>query len=135
MAGYFSFRKTITGYFVKTIYALGFIVLTVGGIGLAAWAGLRLNEHTIPTRNGIYLIAAGAGALLVGNLVWRMICEFWLLLFNVHGLLVSIEGQVRHESVQTRIEEPQGIEGKTKHETVRLERFDIGGGRSVLGLS
>ena len=90
MAGYFSFRKNITGYFVKTIYALGFAVLTAAGASLAVWAGRRLNEGTIPTRTGVYFIAAGAGVLLIGNLAWRMICEFWLLRFNIHAVLVSM---------------------------------------------
>jgi hypothetical protein len=73
MAGYFSFRKVITTYFVRTIYALGFILLTSAGLGVATWAGLRLNAQTIPTRTGIYYLADGADIALIGKLVWRML--------------------------------------------------------------
>jgi hypothetical protein len=136
MAGYFSFRKVITTYFVRTIYALGFIVLTLAGLGLAAWAGLRLNDAIIPTRTGVYLIAAGAGIALVGNLVWRMICEFWLLLFNMHTLLASIENQMKTETGQRQVKH-DNVLAETKPESVGSERTAYGmpSGQSVLGLS
>lgn len=136
MAGYFSFRKIITTYFVRTIYALGFIVLTLAGIGLAAWAGLRLKEAIIPTRTAVYLIAAGAAIALVGNLAWRMICEFWLLLFNMHALLASIERQIKPETGQRQVRHDE-VQAETKPESARSERttYGIPSGQSVLGLS
>ena len=136
MAGYFSFRKIITTYFVRTIYALGLILLTFAGIGLAAWAGLRLNAATIPTRTGVYFIAAGAGIALVGNLAWRMICEFWLLLFNMHTLVASIERQMKAETVQRRVKHDD-VQAETNPERVgpRRTAYGITSGQRVLGLS
>jgi hypothetical protein len=136
MAGYFSFRKVITTCFVRTIYALGFIVLTLAGLGLAAWAGLRLNDAIIPTRTGVYFIAAGAGIALVGNLVWRMICEFWLLLFNMHTLLASIENQMKTATGQRQLKRDKVL-AETKTESVGSERpaYGMASGQSVLGLS
>lgn len=139
MAGYFSFRKQITGYFVRIIYALGFIVLTVGGIGFAVWASLRLYHATLPTRTGVYFIAAGLGVALIGNLAWRMICEFWLLLFNMHAQLVSLVSNargVRHESDQPEVTVRE-VPVKTNRETVIPEpsTYPVTSGRSVLGLS
>jgi len=134
MAGFFSFRKVITTYFVKTIYALGFIVLTSGGVGLAVWAGRRLNAGTMPTRLAVYYIAAGAGIALVGNLAWRMICEFWLLLFNIHAVLVSIEQATKPGRDLEHDGEPRPM---PKREQGRAERTDYGlaSSHSVLGLS
>ena len=136
MAGYFSFRKVITTYFVRTIYALGFIVLTLAGIGLAAWAGLRLNAAIIPTRTAVYLIAAGAGIALVGNLAWRMICEFWLLFFNMHTMLASIEKQIKTETGQRQVNHDD-VSAETIPESVRSKptTYGIPSGQSVLGLS
>jgi hypothetical protein len=136
MAGYFSFRKIITTYFVRTIYALGFIVLTLAGIGFAAWAALRLNAVTIPTRTGIFLIAAGAGIALVGNLAWRMICEFWLLLFNMQTLLASIEDQMRTATGQRQVKR-DNVQPETRPERVESEReaYGMSSPQSVLGLS
>jgi len=136
VAGYFSFRKVITTYLVRTLYALGFILLTFGGIGLAVWAIQRLNAATMPTRTAIYFIAAGVGVALVGNLGWRMICEFWLLLFNMHALLVSIEREMRHEGDQTQMKHDV-IEAETNREDSRAQRrtYAVASERSVLGLS
>lgn len=136
MAAYFSFRKLITPYFVRTIYTIGFAALTAGGIGWAVWAGMRLNAATLATRTGVYYIVIGAGILLVGNLVWRMLCEFWLLLFNMHSLLASIEKEVKHESIE---QEPkkEAIREEARPDSVRPERSPVNGApsRSVLGLS
>jgi hypothetical protein len=139
MAAYFSFRKLITPYFVRTIYSIGFALLTAGGVGWAVWAGMRLYAASLPTRMAIYYIAIGAGILIVGNLAWRMICEFWLLLFNVHGLLASIEQTVRGGSTAS---EPakQLAQEEVKSERSRRERSEpkpvsVAPSRGILGLS
>ena len=136
MPGYFSFQKLITPRFVKLIYAVGLIALTAGGMGWAIWAGLGLRSATLPTRIGVYYIAIAAGVVIVGNLVWRVLCEIWIVLFNIHNLLGSIETETRRELVQReppsdedRVELRQDI---TEPEP---EARVIGHPASVLGLS
>jgi hypothetical protein len=134
MASYFSFKKMITGYFVKIVYMLGFLALTLGGIALAVWAGLGLQAGTLPQQTAINYIAIGVGAVLVGNLAWRMVCEFWLLLFNMQSLVASIERGVnadQHPAPQVvTLPEP-------KRESVRdtAPTAVVGRSASVLGLS
>ena len=99
MQGYFSFQKLITPRFVKFIYVVGLMALTAGGIGWAIWAGLGLRSAVLPTRMGVYYIAIGAGVAIVGNLVWRVLCEIWIVLFNIHNLLGSIERETRQVPV------------------------------------
>jgi len=144
MAGYFSFDKLITTYLVKTIYFLGFIVLTAGGIALAVWAGMRLQSGALPTRIGEYYIAAGVGALIVGNLVWRVFCENWVLLFNMHRLLASIERNAKPIDTEPGVkpasvvaeEKRESVEREVKQESAEPEnkRFKVAAS-SVLGLS
>jgi len=142
MAGYFSFNKLITTQLVKAFYFLGFIVLTAGGIALAVWAGMRLQSGALPTRIGEYYIAAGVGALIVGNLVWRVFCENWILLFNMHRLLASIEQNAKHTDAGMKLagvaadEKGEGVEREVKQEKVEPEnkRFKVATS-SVLGLS
>ena len=100
MPGYFSFQKLITPRFVKFIYVVGLLAVTAGGIGLAVWAGLGLRSSALPTRMGVYYIAIGAGIAILGNLVWRVLCEIWIVLFNMHNLLGSIAGETRPVAVQ-----------------------------------
>src|SRR5262245_9477006 len=103
MPGYFSFQKLITPRFVKFIYVVGLLAVTIIGIGLAVWAGLGLRSATLPSRMGVYYIAIGAAIATVGNLVWRVLCEIWIVLFSMHNLLGSIEAEVNHVSVQREL--------------------------------
>src|SRR5437899_9610510 len=98
MAGYFSFHKIIATPFIKAVYFLGFVALTVAGIGFAVWSVMGLRSGALPTRMGVNYIAIGAGILIVGNLAWRVICETWILLFNIHTLLASIDRGFKHNS-------------------------------------
>jgi hypothetical protein len=88
--GYFSFHRMITPIFVKCVHFLGFLVLTAGGIGLAVWAGLRLYEASIDRQLGWRYVIIGAAAATVGNVVWRVICELWIVLFNIHDHLADL---------------------------------------------
>jgi Domain of unknown function (DUF4282) len=90
MPGYFSFQKQITPSFVKAIYFLGFLVITLGGVTLAGWAGWRLREAAISRELGWRYVAYGVVALILGNLIWRIICEFWIVIFNLHDELVEV---------------------------------------------
>ena len=99
MPGFFSFQKCITRPFVKAVYFLGFLALTVGGISLAGWAAMRLYEANIARELGWYYVAGGIGILLLGNLVWRVFCEIWIVLFNIHARLVSLDQKTGAEPV------------------------------------
>jgi len=131
MPGYFSFQKLITPPFVKFIYVVGLLAMTAGGIGLAIWAGMGLRSATLPTRTGIYYIAIGAGLAILGNLVWRVLCEIWIVLFNINNLLGSIVSETRHVPVQQELpDEERRVEFRPEQEAPVT-----GHPASVLGLS
>ena len=136
MPGYFSFQKLITPRFVKFIYVFGLLALSVSGIGLAIWAGLGLRSATLPTRMGLYYIAIGAAVAIVGNLVWRVLCEIWIVLFNIHNLLGSIESETRHVPVQRELpSEEYPVELRQDVAELEQESRVTGHPASVLGLS
>jgi Domain of unknown function (DUF4282) len=141
MAGYFSFQKLITPRFVKFIYVVGTIALTAGGIGLATWAGLGLRSATLPTRMGVNYIAIGAGLAIVGNLVWRVLCEIWIVLFNIHNLLGSIERETRQVPAERELrelhsEEPRVVRQDVTQPAIPSERDRVAQHpASVLGLT
>lgn len=101
MDGYFSFGRFITKSFVKALYFLGFILLTFGGVALAVWAGLRLQDASISRQLGWRYVAIGIGAVIVGNLLWRIFCEFWIVLFKIHARLVAIDRSLGGSRVRT----------------------------------
>jgi hypothetical protein len=87
--GYFSFDRMITPAFVKAVYFIGFMAITIAGIALAVWAGMQLNDATISRSLGWRYVAYGVGLVLVGNIVWRVFCELWVVLFGIHSELVN----------------------------------------------
>jgi len=136
MSGYFSFQKLITPRFVKVIYVVGLMAITAGGIGLAIGAGLGLRSATLATRMGVYYIALGVGVVIVGNLVWRVLCEIWIVLFNIHNMLGSIESETRYVHVQPELPiEERPVE--LRQDVIEHERESrvTGHPASVLGLT
>lgn len=101
-AEYFAFRELVTPQLIKVIYIVGACFITAAGI-LSILSPETLNEYEtgpILTRLGGILV------LLVGNLVWRMMCEGAILLFSLHELLVSIDTRAKVLVLQGRSNRP-----------------------------
>ena len=136
MPGYFSFQKLITPRFVKFIYAVGLLAMTAGGIALAVWAGLGLRSRTLPTRMGVYYIAIGAASAILGNLVWRVLCEIWIVLFNIHSLLGVIASETRYAPVERALPSDEHPVELSQDAIQREQDIRISGHPgSVLGLT
>lgn len=130
MGAYFSFERMITTSFVKVVYFLGFLALTVAGIGLMVWAGLQLNDATIDRVLGWRYVALGAALLIVGNIVWRVACELWVVLFGIHDELVSMR------YAMSPVQRPRVIEEPTTREIVVRDNEIVAPRQAgVLGLS
>lgn len=104
--GYFSFDRMITTTFVKALYFIGFIVITAAGVGLAVWAGMKLNDATIARDLGWRYVGAGVGLLIFGNIVWRVFCELWVVLFGIHSELASIRYAANLDGLRHTTNEP-----------------------------
>ena len=81
--GFFNFRTMVSRTLIQIIYIFGVLGLSIYGIILIVNATKDHGDGG--------LVVTGLGFLLLGNLVWRIICEAWILLFNIHDVLVSIE--------------------------------------------
>jgi hypothetical protein len=89
-AEYFSFRELVTPQLIKVVYLAGACFISAVGL-LSIVSPDALEEYEagpMVTRLG------GIAVLLIGNLVWRMMCEGAILLFSLHELLVSIDTRV-----------------------------------------
>ena len=136
MGAYFSFERMITTSFVKVVYFLGFLAITAGGVALAVWAGMQLNDARIDRVLGWRYVAAGVGAVVIGNIVWRVFCELWVVLFEIHAELVSVRYGLNLNGMRIS-EEPVVVE---REEVVRPREVVIHNEAaqhhaSVLGLS
>lgn len=140
MGAYFSFERMITTSFVKVVYFLGFLAITTAGVGLAVWAGMQLNDATIARTLGWRYVATGVALVVVGNIVWRVFCELWVVLFGIHGELVSVRHSLNLNGLRT-INEPVEREYVVEREEISRPRevvvHDQGAQHhaSVLGLS
>ena len=105
MGAYFSFERMITTTFVKALYFLGFLALTAAGVALAIWAGMQLNDATISRSLGWRYVALGVGLVVLGNIVWRVFCELWVVLFGIHSELVSIRYALNLNGLRTPVRE------------------------------
>ena len=135
MSDYFSFQKYVTSYFVKVIYFIGFLAFTAGGLGLAIWSAKRLQAGSLPTRLGWYYIGAGVGILLVGNLVWRVFCELWVVLFNMNDHLVSLDRKLGGETIATEVIHDDTVRERTREATAPRRAEGLARPAGVLGLS
>jgi len=80
---YLSFRLLIAPTVVKLVYTAAAILFTIGGV----WYVFHII--TTPTEPMSHAVR-GVAVLVVGNLLWRLICEVWILFFNMHNTLTSI---------------------------------------------
>jgi hypothetical protein len=140
MESYFAFDRLITKNFVRALYFLGFVFLTIGGIALAVWAGWQLNDASIERQVGWRYVAIGAGAVILGNVCWRVFCELWIVLFNMQARLVAIDRSFGSRRAETLRNSPNFYPSTGRAETpvdaaVSDERYDSSRGASVLGLT
>ena len=119
MGAYFSFERMITTTFVKALYFLGFIALTAAGVALAVWAGMQLNDATISRSLGWRYVALGVALVVVGNIVWRVFCELWVVLFGIHSELVSVRHGLNLYGLRTTAEQAEREVITEREEIVR----------------
>jgi len=119
MAGYLSFDRLITKTFVKVIYFIGFMTLTISAIAFLVWSGTRLHDANINRNLGWQYVAIGALGLLIGNIAWRLICEFWIVLFSINDELMMRNREVTVRSIQ-RVPETQVVERRSPTRERRL---------------
>lgn len=87
---FLSFKKMISMDLVKIIYLIGTICITLWGISSMLTAFSNSSYHGIL---GWAVIQFFLGLIIVtiGNLLWRVTCEGWIIIFGIHGSLVEIE--------------------------------------------
>lgn len=73
------FRTMISGTIIEMIYVLGAAMLFITGIermtGNQMWPGITI--------------------IIVGNLLWRLLCEGWILFFSMHDKLDSMSEELK----------------------------------------
>ena len=80
---FFQFKVMISSEIIRTSNSVGAIIIT--GFGIFRMVGdLGYNSILI----GIIIV-------LMGNIVWRILCEGWILFFSIQETLSNIEKNTR----------------------------------------
>lgn len=92
---FITFKKFISTKLIMIIYALGAIYITVNGISTI----FKKRDIFFGISYGISArVFLGLGILVLGNLVWRVICEGAIVLFGIHDSLTSIEEELKSKN-------------------------------------
>lgn len=96
--GFFSFRTLISNTIIQTVYVIGAVLITLGGLIMMAAPFLirAVGQGTgsLGFQGGAQIFA-GFMTLVAGNLLWRLLCEGWILLFSMHDMMASIERKLK----------------------------------------
>ena len=58
----------------------------------------------------IFLLrAAGFLLFVVGNFIWRVLCEVWVVPFRIHDALVQIENNIKEGNMSSRIKKIKDV--------------------------
>ena len=89
MGRYFSFDRMITPTFVKVfIFSASSQSRCRRCVGSLGRNAIKRCDHLQVVR--LALRRFGVGLVVVGNIVWRVFCELWVVLFGIHSELVSV---------------------------------------------
>jgi len=99
----------ISNQLIKIIYALGLVIITIYGIYLL-----------LPKENDKFnytQLLYGLGVLILGNIVWRLVCEGIILGFSLHENVVEINNKIskrndieNSDNIKTHYKPKQNIE-------------------------
>jgi len=93
MNDFFNFKRLITTQIIGFIYVIGFLGISAGSlIAMFSDSGEAF--------------AAGLLGLTIGNVVWRIICESSIVLFNIHDKIADLHDAL-HDILHA-IEDLQG---------------------------
>ena len=88
---------------IATVISTTFGVSAAIGLDRYQGRGKQVLEALFLSPLVVPAVVIGFAILIFGNLLWRLICEAWILFFRIHESLVSIEhntsgGEVTAES-------------------------------------
>lgn len=86
---FFLFKDMISPALIKIIYFFGAIFGTAATI-IYAWKAYSFWSLSYQVANNGVLWVLIIFGVIVGNLIWRLACETWILFWSIHETLVSI---------------------------------------------
>lgn len=87
-ADLFSFEKNLSLALIRIVYFLGLCGIALAAL-VSAFGALSVMRYSFAGGVGTLLVAVLGGT--IGVLVWRVVCELWMVIFGIYDRI----GQVR----------------------------------------
>lgn len=88
---FFTFDLFITRAIIVLIYLLGVFALVGTSIWIFIWGRNPPMSYKTPEE----AFWTGFIILIFGNLIWRLLCEFVVVVFKINDSLISIDGKMK----------------------------------------
>lgn len=89
---FFAFQIMLSGVLVKISYIIGMVLISLWGIVMT----FSVIDFGIGAKRQF---VEGVFILLLGNIMWRLICESAVVLFEIHKSLISIDKKMKNGDV------------------------------------
>jgi len=90
---YFSFRVMVSRFLIKVMYVVGVVVITAAGLLGLVWKN-EIVEEVFPNAMA-YKNLLCVLVIIAGNLVWRIVCEYSIILFSIHQELLILNRKAK----------------------------------------
>ena len=91
---FIKFEELITPAVITIVYLLGVIVIVLGSLVVMAMSfksgSSSMFYKSEPSFDGM-MIVAGLLYLVFGNIIWRMLCEFIVVIFKINEHMSSLD--------------------------------------------
>ena len=89
---FLNFKMFITTTFMKIIYVIGAIIITL--VSLVLMVGFSVPSLYYGLSIGSGGVLVGLAVLIFGNLGWRLLCEAIIVVFSIHERLISVDSKL-----------------------------------------
>ncbi|WP_447979350.1 DUF4282 domain-containing protein [Candidatus Nitrospira bockiana] len=98
--GFFSFRVFVTPAVIRVVYLLGVLGLTAASVAIALIPPSQLLPElripaNVPIPPTVKPIVGAVLVFLLGNVLWRVLCELVMILFSLHAALLAIHRRLK----------------------------------------
>lgn len=87
---YFSFRKMMALQMIQIVYIVVAVIITLAGLMAMFKGNDSYSRSFMPT--GFF---GGLLIIVIGNVMWRLWCEFFIVLFRINASLNKIDDNTR----------------------------------------
>jgi hypothetical protein len=92
-SNFISFKKFISTFLIQILYVIGVIFITISGLSKLFEKQSDMFGYSVLENNALL----GLLIIILGNLLWRLVCEASIVIFSMHDTLSAIEHELKRK--------------------------------------